>query len=89
MKVSKGALWKIFLFRFIPFPSSNQDNHFSGFVDRSPVSDTEEPAQAVPLFPCSPLPPNPSIAYDPFQASSSFEKVSTVWIIVQYEHVFL
>ncbi|XP_070000795.1 serine/threonine-protein kinase SIK3 isoform X4 [Penaeus vannamei] len=46
----------------------------TGFVDRSPVSDTEEPAQAVPLFPCSPLPPNPPIAYDPFQASSSFEK---------------
>ncbi|XP_042885622.1 serine/threonine-protein kinase SIK3-like isoform X3 [Penaeus japonicus] len=46
----------------------------TGFVDRSPVSDTEEPAQAVPLFPCSPLPPNPPVAYDPFQASSSFEK---------------
>ncbi|XP_068204278.1 serine/threonine-protein kinase SIK3 homolog [Palaemon carinicauda] len=42
----------------------------TGFVDRSPVSDTEESAVAVPLFSCSPLPLNLPPLHDPYQAYS-------------------
>ncbi|KAK7081182.1 Serine/threonine-protein kinase sik3 [Halocaridina rubra] len=42
----------------------------TGFVDRSPVSDTDESTLAVPLFSCSPLPVNLPALHDPYQAYS-------------------
>ncbi|KAG0726902.1 Serine/threonine-protein kinase SIK3 [Chionoecetes opilio] len=42
----------------------------TGFVDRSPVSDTEDPQVTVPLFSCSPVPPNLPTLQDPYQAYS-------------------
>ncbi|XP_042203399.1 serine/threonine-protein kinase SIK3-like isoform X4 [Homarus americanus] len=46
----------------------------TGFVDRSPVSDTEETPRAVPLFSCSPIPQNLPVLHDPYQTSYSLEK---------------
>lgn len=48
-----------------------------GFVDRSPVSDTEDTQVTVPLFSCSPVPPNLPSLQDPYQ-TYSFEKVRKV-----------
>ncbi|XP_071552135.1 uncharacterized protein [Panulirus ornatus] len=42
----------------------------TGFVDRSPVSDTEETPHAVPLFSCSPIPQNLPVLHDPYQTYS-------------------
>ncbi|XP_069163626.1 serine/threonine-protein kinase SIK3 isoform X7 [Procambarus clarkii] len=41
----------------------------TGFVDRSPVSDSEETPRALPLF-CSPIPQNLPVLHDPHQAYS-------------------
>lgn len=51
----------------------------SGFVDRSPVSDTEEAQMSVPLF-CSPAPQNLPVLHDPYQAYS-LEKVGSCTVL--------
>ncbi|XP_050686074.1 serine/threonine-protein kinase SIK2-like isoform X4 [Eriocheir sinensis] len=51
----------------------------TGFVDRSPVSDTEDTQVTVPLFSCSPVPPNLPSLQDPYQ-TYSFEKYGDIEI---------
>ncbi|KAK3860200.1 hypothetical protein Pcinc_017630 [Petrolisthes cinctipes] len=48
---------------------SRKSSITTGFVDRSPVSDTEEAQMSVPLF-CSAAPQNLPVLHDPYQAYS-------------------